>query len=142
MPSPADSNPQCWSYDLGNGWTALAGKTAADNECLSLRVAHPEDFWFHVAGQPGSHVILRRPADAPDAVPDKALLTSAAAIAAWHSKARQGGVCSVSCTRAKFVGKLRGAPPGTVSISHERILRVRPALPVQQNRNSPAGPPQ
>ncbi|NLF61543.1 MAG: DUF814 domain-containing protein [Lentisphaerae bacterium] len=129
MPPDHDHNPQCWSYNLGNGWTALAGKTAEDNDCLSLRVAHPEDYWFHVAGQPGSHVILRRPPDDQDAVPDKALLTAAAAIAAWHSKARQGGVCSVSCTKAKFVGKPHGAPPGTVSVSHERILRVRPGLP-------------
>ncbi|HQC53693.1 MAG TPA: hypothetical protein PLE92_11200, partial [Lentisphaeria bacterium] len=80
MPPDHDHNPQCWSYNLGNGWTALAGKTAEDNDCLSLRVAHPEDYWFHVAGQPGSHVILRRPPDDQDAVPDKALLTTAAAI--------------------------------------------------------------
>ena len=135
MPSRPEPHPQCWSYDLGDGWTALAGKTAADNECLSLHVAHPDDFWFHVAGHAGSHVLLRPPAADPDAVPDKSLLTRAAAIAAWPSKARQGGPCSVSCTRARFVGKPRGAPAGTVSVSHERLLRVRPALPETISQN-------
>ena len=44
-----------WKYDLGDGWEAWAGKTAEDNDLLSLRVATPEDFWFHICGMSGSH---------------------------------------------------------------------------------------
>ncbi|MBW1646332.1 MAG: fibronectin-binding domain-containing protein, partial [Deltaproteobacteria bacterium] len=57
------------------------------------------------------------------------LLRQAAAIAAWHSKARQGGTVAVSCTKAKYVGKPRGAKPGTVQIRRETVLKVKPALP-------------
>jgi hypothetical protein len=38
-------------------------------------------------------------------------------------------VVPVSCTRARYVSKPRGAKPGTVTIAKERVLKVRPALP-------------
>jgi len=117
--------PKAWEYDLPGGWTVLAGRTDADNDRLSLKVARPDDWWFHVRGMPGSHVILQ----AGKGEPDKAALEAAAAVAAWHSKARRGGVVAVSCTRARFVKKPRGAKPGTVTIRKETVLKVRPALP-------------
>ncbi len=113
-------------YELGDGWEVLAGRTDADNDRLSLKIARPADWWFHVRSMPGSHVLLRRE-DGGD--PDRATLEAAAAIAAWHSKARGGGVTPVSCTQARNVSKPRGAKPGTVTIRREKILKVRPALP-------------
>ena len=118
--------PRLLEYALGDGWQVLVGKTEADNDELSLRVAEPNDWWFHVRGMPGSHVVLRAQ---PDAEPDRATLARAAAIAAYHSKAREGGVVAVSCTRARYVSKPRGAKPGTVSIKKETVLKVRPGLP-------------
>ncbi len=97
-----------------------------DNDRLSLRLARPEDWWFHVRGQSGSHVVLQGPAGAR---PDREKLRAAAAVAAWHSKARAGGLVAVSCTQARFVSKPRGARPGTVQIRQETVLRVRPGLP-------------
>ncbi|MEA3347781.1 MAG: hypothetical protein U9Q39_01835 [Pseudomonadota bacterium] len=57
------------------------------------------------------------------------MLRQAASVAAWHSKARSGGVVAVACTKAKFVSKPRGAKPGTVSLRKEIVLKVRPGLP-------------
>jgi predicted ribosome quality control (RQC) complex YloA/Tae2 family protein len=118
--------PRLIEYALPGGWTVLAGKTEADNDELSLRVAGPNDWWFHVRGMPGSHVVLRAQENIE---PDRATLERAAAIAAYHSKAREGGVVPVSCTRARYVSKPRGAKPGTVTITKERVLKVRPGLP-------------
>jgi predicted ribosome quality control (RQC) complex YloA/Tae2 family protein len=112
-------------YELPGGWTVLAGKTDRDNERLSLRIAKPNDWWFHVRGMPGSHVILRA---RPGEEPDRETLRRAAAIAAYHSKARRGGVVAVSCTQARFVTKSRGDKAGTVQIRRETVLKVRPAL--------------
>ena len=103
-----------------------AGQTDAENDHLSLELARPDDWWFHVRGMPGSHVLLHGP-DGEEA--DRATRERAAAVAAWHSKARAGGVAAVSCTRARFVTKPRGAPPGTVQIRKETVLKVRPGLP-------------
>ncbi len=115
-----------WRYALPGGFTALAGKTDDDNECLSLKVARANDYWFHVHGVPGSHVVLQGP-EGED--PDRDTLKAAAAIAAYHSKARNAGVVPVSCTRAGNVSKPRGAKAGTVQIRKETTLKVRPGLP-------------
>ncbi len=119
-------NPDCWHYTLAGGFEVLAGKTDADNDQLSLKVAKANDLWFHVHGMPGSHVILRHP---DGDKPETATIKQAAAIAAWHSKARNAGTVSISCTEAKHVSKPRGAKPGTVAIKREKKIKVRPALP-------------
>ena len=121
-----EGDPRVYTYELPGGWTVLAGRTDADNDRLSIKVADPRDWWFHVRGMPGSHVILRAK---PDEEPDRKTLDQAAAIAAYHSKARTGGVVTVSCTRARFVTKPERTKPGTVQIRKERVLKVRPALP-------------
>jgi predicted ribosome quality control (RQC) complex YloA/Tae2 family protein len=121
-----DVQPDCWIYDLPDGFEALAGKTDADNDILSIKFAGPGDLWFHVRGLPGSHVILCHPEGQK---PDSNTIKQAAAIAAWHSKARNAGTVPVCYTEAKHVGKPRGAKPGSVTIKREKIVKVRPALP-------------
>jgi predicted ribosome quality control (RQC) complex YloA/Tae2 family protein len=111
-------------YTLPGGWQVLAGRTDAANDYLSLKLARPDDLWFHVRGMPGSHVVLRVPSSGPE--PDREALETAAAIAAYHSKARGGGVVAVACTQARQVSKPAGARPGTVEIRKERVLKVRP----------------
>lgn len=118
--------PRVWEYRLPGGHRAMAGKTDVDNDRLSLKIAGPNDWWFHVRGMPGSHVVLIA---AQDQTPDRHTLETAAAIAAYHSKARSGGVVAVSGTLARHVTKPRGAKPGTVQIRKERVFKVRPALP-------------
>ena len=125
-----------FEYSLPGGWTVLAGRTDADNERLSLRIARRDDWWFHVRGLPGSHVILQGP---PGAHPDRETLRRAAAVAAYHSKARAGGEVAVSCTQARYVSKPRGAPVGTVQIRKETLLKVRPAIPAPPGRGDDGG---
>ena len=120
--------PRVHRYLIDGSWEVLVGRTDADNDRLSIKVARPNDWWFHLAGQPGSHVILRVPAGEE---PSRKVLEQAAAVAAWHSKARNGGTVAVSGTLARFVTKPRGAKPGTVSIRRETRFKVRPGLPGQ-----------
>jgi predicted ribosome quality control (RQC) complex YloA/Tae2 family protein len=110
-------------YTLPGGWQVLAGRTAAANDYLSLRLADPGDLWFHIRSMPGSHVVLRVP---QGTTPDRATRERAAAIAVYHSKARTAGTVAVSCTEARHVSKPRGAKPGTVSIRNETVLKVQP----------------
>jgi predicted ribosome quality control (RQC) complex YloA/Tae2 family protein len=115
-----------YRYPLGGGWTVLAGKTDADNDRLSAELARPNDHWFHVRGMSGSHVLLTGPAGFS---PTRPLLEQAAAVAAYHSKARNGGVTAVSYTLARHVVKPKGTKPGTVHIRKESVLKVRPGIP-------------
>ncbi len=111
-------------YELPEGWRAFAGRTDAANDYVSLKLARARDRWFHVRGMPGGHVVLRVDEGRE---PDRATLERAAALAAFHSKARAGGVVPVSTTEGRHVSKPRGAKPGTVEIRKEAVLKVRPA---------------
>jgi len=122
--SPHEPTVRVIAYTLPGGWQVLVGRTDADNDVLSFRVARPEAWWFHVREIPGSHVILQGP---PGKDPDRQTLTRAAAIAAYHSKARNAGMVAVSGTRARDVSKPRGAKAGTVQIRNEKVFKVRPA---------------
>jgi predicted ribosome quality control (RQC) complex YloA/Tae2 family protein len=125
-PRPEKVEPRIWRYILPGGWVVLAGKNDQDNDQLSLKVAKANDYWFHVKGMPGSHVLLQVPAGEE---PDNVTIKEAAAVAAWHSKKREAKQVAVSCTRARYVTKPRGAKPGTVEIRKEKVLKVRPAVP-------------
>lgn len=120
------ASPRFYEYRLPGDWVVLAGRTDADNDYLSVVAAKPQDWWFHVRGQAGSHVLLRAK---PDQEPDRKTLKGAAAVAAYHSKARGGGTVAVSVTRARYVAKRPGSKPGTVHIRKESLLMVKPALP-------------
>jgi predicted ribosome quality control (RQC) complex YloA/Tae2 family protein len=109
-------------YALPGRWTVLVGRTDADNDYLSLKLAQPDDWWFHVRGVPGGHAILKA---IPGERPDGETLKRAAAIAAYHSKARKAGLVAVSCTRARYVTKPRDAKAGTVQIRKEIVFKVR-----------------
>lgn len=110
-------------YELPGGFILLAGLSAHDNERLTRRIAGPNDWWFHVNGVPGSHVVLLvRDGEEPG----RPTLLQAAAVAAYHSKARRAGTVAVHCTRARHVRKPRGAELGTVTVGRGDVLKVRP----------------
>ena len=121
--------PKFWTYQLADGWTALAGKTDSDNDALSLEIARPVELWFHVHAVPGSHVVLRAPEGSDDYEPTKELIHAAAAIAAFHSKARNAGMTPVDYCQARFVTKEPGAAPGSVMIRNSKTIKVRPEIP-------------
>ncbi|MBN2706602.1 MAG: DUF814 domain-containing protein [Deltaproteobacteria bacterium] len=131
MNSYQPEKPKFYEYRPAAGWLILAGRSDRDNDYLSLKVARPQDWWFHVRGMPGSHVLLQA-LDQNQGEPERRLLEQAAAVAAWHSKARNGGVVAVSGCKAGMVGKPRGAKPGTVSVRRETVFKVRPALPAER----------
>ena len=39
----------------------LVGRGAQDNDALTFKLGRPRDFWLHVAGQSGSHVLVLNP---------------------------------------------------------------------------------
>lgn len=113
------------SYELPGGWTVFAGATDGDNDYLSTSLAQPDDWWFHVDKIPGSHVVLRAK-DGEE--PSRETLRQAAAVAAYHSKARHAGSVAVHCTQARYVKKPRAAKTGTVSVARGSVLKVRPDI--------------
>lgn len=117
--------PRLLQYELPGGWIVLAGATDADNDYLSTELAEPNDWWFHADSVPGSHVILRAK---PDTEPSRETLRQAAAVALYHSKARNAGLAPVHCAQARHVRKPRGVKTGTVQVSKGTIIKVRPDI--------------
>ena len=105
------------------GFEVLVGKGDAQNDALTFGAAEPHDFWMHVAGPPGSHVVVRNP-DRLEALP-RAVLEAAAALAAWHSKARGSrGKVEVHVCRVADVSKPRGFAPGQVLLRRWESVKV------------------
>ena len=71
-------------FDSPDGMEILVGRSASDNDVLTFKIAAQKDFWMHVAGESGSHVVVRNP-DGLDALP-RETLRYAAALAAGYSK--------------------------------------------------------
>jgi predicted ribosome quality control (RQC) complex YloA/Tae2 family protein len=90
------------------------GKSAIDNDKLSCDPQHrgDDEWWLHVSGYPGSHVVIRSadddlPARFPRTVLDAALLAAKFSRATSHK-------CLVSLTRCRHVRKIPGTPDGSV----------------------------
>jgi len=130
------TKPRILRYELPGAWTLLAGATDADNDQLSATLAAPEDWWFHAENVPGSHVVLRAK---PDEEPSRETLRQAAAVAAYHSKARSAGIVRVYCTRARHVKKPRGAKAGTVEVIKGTMLKVRPDISLARRVSGGSG---
>lgn len=107
-----------------DGLTVLVGRNAGDNDVLTFKLAAPRDFWLHVAGESGSHVVVRN-RDGVDRLP-RATQRFAAALAAGHSKARRGGRVAVHLARCADVRKPRGLAAGKVTISRFSTVHAEP----------------
>jgi len=120
-------------FDL-DGFTVLVGRNATQNHAITFRQARPDDLWLHARGIPGAHVILHL---AGQVVPDS-VLTAAAGIAAFYSRAAADRNVEVDVTARKNVRPIRGAGPGQVTFRHERTLRVPPHDPESTSAAPPA----
>jgi predicted ribosome quality control (RQC) complex YloA/Tae2 family protein len=104
------------------GALILVGKGAAENDLLTVRVAKGNDLWLHARGLKGAHVVIRTE---KGRAPDGETLLDGAHLAAHFSDARGQPQVEVAYTRAKHVRKPKGAAPGAVTYSQERVLFLR-----------------
>lgn len=119
-----DGKGRAFRSVMVEGFEVLIGKGDADNDQLTFKVGQPMDLWLHVAGVPGSHVVVRNP-DKISEFP-RPLVERAAELAAYFSKARDGGKVEVHYCRVADVSKPRGFPPGKVLLKQWKSLRVYP----------------
>ncbi len=115
------------TFTTSDGWVVWVGRNNTQNDQITHRLSNPHDYWFHVVGVPGSHVILRLPSR--NAIPKHRTLEEAASIAAYFSKARKLTRVPVIYTQRKFVSKPRRGKPGLALPTREREIMVRPKLP-------------
>eukprot|EP00928_Gymnodinium_smaydae_P042463 TRINITY_DN28592_c0_g1_i1.p1 TRINITY_DN28592_c0_g1~~TRINITY_DN28592_c0_g1_i1.p1 ORF type:complete len:364 (-),score=71.17 TRINITY_DN28592_c0_g1_i1:16-1107(-) len=111
-----------------SGYEVIAGRSAAANERVSYELTPKDAFWFHSAdGVAGSHVAILHPASDVRTLED---VEFAAAIAAWHSKARAEPTVAVTYCYGEQVGRPLVPKLGQVTIRGRRgRILVTPALP-------------
>ena len=113
-----------WTFRFGE-WEIRVGRSARDNDELTLRHSHLRDMWLHAQGVSGSHVVIR---NAGRPVP-KDILEDAARIAAQYSKSKTSSTAAVHAVERRYVRKPRKAPAGTVKLERARTLFVEPGIP-------------
>lgn len=117
---PAESQPS--RFVSSDGLEILVGRNNRQNDLLTLKIARPDDWWFHTQIIPGSHVLVRGAGgDLPERTRDEAAM-----LAAWFSQARASSKVPVVFTKKRFVKKPAGAKPGMVIYEQERTLFVTP----------------
>ncbi|MEY2719904.1 MAG: hypothetical protein RLZZ273_1270 [Bacteroidota bacterium] len=115
------------TFVIDDQHTLYVGKSAANNDQLTMKFARQQDWWLHVRGASGSHAVLRGVLGPK--VP-KQVLETAAAITAYYSQARNASYVPVVYTQRKHVRKPKGANVGAVVIDREQTVMVKPGLPI------------
>lgn len=109
-----------------DGMTIYVGKSARDNDRLSIRIARGNDWWFHVANMQGSHVVVRSIVNRKTALPlPQETLLDAAHLAVYYSKARKATRADVHYTQSKNLRKGKGVPAGQVTVVNGKTLSLR-----------------
>jgi predicted ribosome quality control (RQC) complex YloA/Tae2 family protein len=106
----------------------FVGKNNMQNDFLTTKLAKKSDWWFHVKGGHGSHVIML--CDIGED-PDARDFTEAAAAAAYYSGFRDGENVAVDYTEVRNVKKPSGSVPGKVVYYTNYTAYVNPAKPTE-----------
>ena len=112
--------PSFARYRTSGGYELLCGKNNLANEYITFKLASKSDWWFHVKGQPGSHVVMLCRGEEPSELD----FTEAATVAAVNSKAAEGAATEVDYTKVKNVKKPPASKPGYVIYHTNYSTRV------------------
>ena len=110
------------TFRAHDGGLVLVGRSAGDNDELTLRVARPHDLWLHARSVRGAHVVV--PLGRREACPPERLI-DAATLAAHFSEAAGESLVEVQHTPRRHVHKRRGLPQGAVHVNREKVLVLR-----------------
>ena len=110
---------RCTSSD---GFKIIIGRSASDNDYVTIRLANGNDGWLHVRDYPGSHAIIR--AEKGREITPTAW-KEAAELCAALSKAPDLAKVDVIYTYKKFVSKPRNAKAGSVLVAGGKNIVVK-----------------
>ncbi|MCQ2555221.1 MAG: NFACT family protein [Clostridia bacterium] len=118
-------------YTLSNGMIMLVGRNNKENDHLTFKLADKTDLWLHTKDIPGSHALIKTNGIDITGIyreeeMDEKVVMEAAAIAAYHSKGRNGENIPVDIVPIRYVKKPNGAKPGMVIFTNNRTVYVNP----------------
>lgn len=111
-----------YEYISASGIKIWVGKNAKANEKLTFTLASGSDWWLHVNGMPGSHIVVKVPKKSE---PDAETLQDALQLALNYSKAKNQGEGEVLVTQRKYVTRLGKGQTGKVQVSKHELKWIR-----------------
>ena len=112
-------------FRSSDGYLLYVGKNNYQNEEVSFQIAEGKDFWFHVKGLAGSHVIAKTEGKSLEELPDR-LFEEAAELAAYFSSEKESAKVEVDYTERKNLKKVVGGAPGFVIYHQNYSIMVTP----------------
>jgi predicted ribosome quality control (RQC) complex YloA/Tae2 family protein len=109
-------------FVAADGARIYVGRNAAQNEEITFVIARGNDYWLHVEGSPGSHVVVKLP---PSGELGSETLLDAANLALLHSAQKSAGAGTIHYTRRKYVKKAKDAKAGQVYAAGLKSVFVR-----------------
>ncbi|MCQ2533177.1 MAG: NFACT family protein [Clostridia bacterium] len=116
-----------------DGHVILCGRNNIQNDNLTFSVANKEDWWFHIKGLPGTHVILQKRID--EDIPSDSSVIEAASIAAYFSRSTvieehstQDLKVEIDYCPVSHVKKIPKAKPGMVIYEGYYSINVVPVI--------------
>ena len=113
-------------YTSADNIIIRVGRGASDNDELTCNPEYRDndDWWLHVSGFPGSHIVIRYTNN--DLIEKyKETLYDACVLAVINSKASQNGRVPVTLTRPRHIFKPAGAKPGLVQLKGDiRVVTI------------------
>lgn len=104
-----------------SGLKIWVGKNAKANDRLTFQLANGRDWWLHIRGCPGSHIVIRL---GNEQEPDHETLNDALQLALYFSKARNSGEGEICVTQRKYVSKLGKTGQAQISKHENHYVRL------------------
>ncbi len=111
-------------FKTSGGYRVLCGKNNIQNDYLTFNLAEKSDWWFHVKGEAGSHVVLFLKEIGTE--PPESDFTEAAEIAAFYSQMKGSSNIPVDYTLIKNIKKPPSSKPGYVTYQSNWTAYVTP----------------
>lgn len=116
---PKNKKPHILKVTLEDG-IIYAGRNNLQNSYLTHKLARRTDYWFHVKGYHGSHVVLQTEK------PTEAQIRLAAMLAAWFSAGKQSSSVPVDYTTISQLKKVPGSKAGFVTMKSYKTIYIDP----------------
>ena len=120
--TPSSSRYKIYSCRSSDGFSIIIGRSAKDNDYVTMKLANGNDGWLHVRDYPGSHAIIRAEKKREISM---IAWREAAEMCAALSQAPDLSLVDVIYTYKKFVSKPKHAKPGSVLVAGGKNLTVR-----------------
>lgn len=112
----AQPNAFCRLFRTSLNEVIWVGRNAKENDAISFKYSHGNDFWFHANNYPGAHVVIHHDNPSFEAI------TKARLLAKYFSKAKDEKKAEVVETQVKFLKK--GKALGEVFLSKQKVVLV------------------